>query len=466
MTSSSLVSRLIWLLATTLAGLWLLGSVTTGMLSVFEVNERLDNALEEVAQRLLPATTDVLAEPQSMKKMATQLVSTMDPKALAYQILGPGGHVAMRSENAPVTPFLLPFQPGFHNVPRYRVYSQTAAAGGYFIEIAEPNLHRHEALRRTVELSALPLLFFLPLSWLLIRWAVHRSMRSLIRLQREIGQRDGSNLTGIPDLQMPAELVPIQTAVNRLLDRLQRALAHERQFAANSAHELRTPIAAVLAQLQVLAAQLTGSPHASRANGIVRQVKTLGNLTEKLLQFSRTGAGLALKRERTAVMTVLRVLIDDFRRQDGVGERLQLTQHLSHEFFVLADIDVLGIAFRNLLENAVRYGAAEAPIDVVIDHDHCVRVLSGGSIIQAEILAQLRMPFQRGTSVGPGGGLGLAIVDNIMGQLGGSLHLLSPATGRADGFEAILVFPAADKALEARERPAAHILGAPIDDAA
>ena len=108
----------------------------------------------------------------------------------------------------------------------------------------------------------------------------------------------------------------------------------------------------------------------------------------------------------------------------------------------------------------------KSPIDVVIDHDHCVRVLSGGSIIQAEILAQLRMPFQRGTSVGPGGGLGLAIVDNIMGQLGGSLHLLSPATGRADGFEAILVFPAADKALEARERPAAHILGAPIDDAA
>ena len=54
------------------------------------------------------------------------------------------------------------------------------------------------------------------------------------------------------------------------------------------------------------------------------------------------------------------------------------------------------------------------------------------------------MPFQRGTSIGPGGGLGLAIVDNIMSQLGGSLHLLSPATGREDGFEATLVFPVED----------------------
>ena len=353
MENRSLVSRLIWLLASTLAGLWLLGSVASGILAMFEVNERLDNALEVVAQRLLPATTDILTEPRAMEKRATQLVSTVDPRALAYQILGTAGNVALRSPNAPATPFSLPLQPGFHDVPDYRVYSQEAAEGGYYIEVGEPKPHRHRALKHAIALSVLPLLFFLPLSWLLIRWVVHRSMRSLIRLQREIGQRDGSNLTGIPDLQMPAELMPIQTAVNRLLDRLQRALANERQFAANSAHELRTPIAAVLAQLQVLSAQSANTQHAARANGIVRQVKALGNLTEKLLQFSRAGAGLALKRERIAVMTVLLVLIDDFRRQDGVGERLRLTQTISHEFFVLADLDVLGIAFRNLFENAV-----------------------------------------------------------------------------------------------------------------
>jgi two-component system OmpR family sensor kinase len=465
--SESLVSRLIWLLASTLAGLWLLGSITSGMLSVFEVNERLDNSLVEVAQRLVPATTDALWQPQTMRTMATQLVSTMDPRALAYQILGPTGSVAMRSENAPETPFVLPMRTGFHNDERYRVYTQTAAAGGYFIEVAEPNMHRHEALHRAIGLSVLPLLFFLPALWLLIRWAVHRSTRSLIQLQQEIGQRDGTNLTPIPDLLMPLELVPIQTAVNRLLDRLQRALANERQFAANSAHELRTPIAAVLAQLQVLSSQLVSTPHAGRATRIVRQVKALGNLTEKLLQFSRTGAGLALKRERIAVMTVLLVLIDDFRRQDGVGKRLQLTQHIDHELILLADIDVLGIALRNLLENAVRYGAPDQPIEVVIDHGNRVRVLSGGPVIPSEVLSDLKMPFQRGGSAVPGGGLGLAIVDNIMSQLGGSLQLLSPASGRPDGFEAILTFP-----VDAQDLPAKHaavdavIRPQPMDDAA
>src|ERR1700691_6547962 len=98
------------MLASSMAGLWLLGSVAAGMLTVFEVNERLDNAIEEVAQRLLPATYDAVQQPRSMQQMARHLVATMDPRALAYQIIGPAGEMVMRSENAPVTPFPVPRQ--------------------------------------------------------------------------------------------------------------------------------------------------------------------------------------------------------------------------------------------------------------------------------------------------------------------------------------------------------------------
>jgi two-component system OmpR family sensor kinase len=115
------VSRLIWLLTSSMAGLWLLGSVAAGMLTVFEISERLDNAIEEVAQRLLPATYDAVQQPRAMQQMARQLVATLDPKALAYQIIGPAGEVAMRSENAPEKPFPVPRQGGFHDTPQYRV---------------------------------------------------------------------------------------------------------------------------------------------------------------------------------------------------------------------------------------------------------------------------------------------------------------------------------------------------------
>jgi two-component system OmpR family sensor kinase len=68
-------------------------------------------------------------------------------------------------------------------------------------------------------------------------------------------------------------------------------------------------------------------------------------------------------------------------------------------------------------------------------------MLNGGAVIPSETLETLKKPFVRGCSVGAGGGLGLAIVDSIMKQIGGSLTLVSPVMGRASGFEARLLFP-------------------------
>ena len=67
MRRGSLVSQLIWMLSSSMAGLWLLGGIAAGALTAFEVNERLDDAIEEVAQRLLPATYDAIQQPQAMQ---------------------------------------------------------------------------------------------------------------------------------------------------------------------------------------------------------------------------------------------------------------------------------------------------------------------------------------------------------------------------------------------------------------
>jgi two-component system, OmpR family, sensor kinase len=270
---------------------------------------------------------------------------------------------------------------------------------------------------------------------------VFRSMSSMDRLRWEIGHRDGSNLSLIPDMGLPTELAPILAAVNRLLERLGRALAAERQFAANSAHELRTPIAAVLAQMQLLSAQLAGAQHAERAARIVNQIKGLSSLAEKLLQLSRAGAGAGMQRERIDIMTVLHVLVDEFRGREDVGDRLVVTAQCPDEFIVQGELDVLGITLRNLIENAVRYGAPDEPIEIVVERGRQIRLLNGGAPIRAETLETLKKPFVRGSSVGAGGGLGLAIVDSVMKQIGGSLTLISPAMGRGSGFEARLVFP-------------------------
>jgi signal transduction histidine kinase len=96
------------------------------------------------------------------------------------------------------------------------------------------------------------------------------------------------------------------------------------------------------------------------------------------------------------------------------------------------ELDVLGITLRNLIENAVRYGAPDEPSEIVVHRDRQIRLLNGGAVIPSETLEALKKPFVRGSSVG--GGLGLAIVDSVMRQIGGSLTLISPVMGRVSGF--------------------------------
>jgi two-component system OmpR family sensor kinase len=148
-----------------------------------------------------------------------------------------------------------------------------------------------------------------------------------------------------------------------------------------------------------------------------------------------------MQQERIDMLTILQVLVDEFRRREDVGDRLVVTAECSDEFIVQGELDVLGITLRNLIENAVRYGAPDEPIEIVIGRDRQIRLLNGGAVISSETLEALKKPFVRGSSVGAGGGLGLAIVDSVMGQIGGSLTLISPVMGRVSGFEARLVFP-------------------------
>jgi two-component system OmpR family sensor kinase len=211
MANRSIVSRLIWLLASALAGLWLLGSVAAAMLTRFEVNERLDNTLEEAAQRLMPIGEGLLSEPEAMRSLGEHLLPALDPRAIAYQIVSGTGQLILRSPNAPEVPFNSTPQRGFHDGPHYRVYTAPVTNGPYWLEVAEPQTHRREAVSRAIELAVSPLLAFLPLSWIVIRWAVRRSFSPLVKLQSEIGSRSGTNLAQIPDLQFPAELLPIHT---------------------------------------------------------------------------------------------------------------------------------------------------------------------------------------------------------------------------------------------------------------
>ena len=227
-----------------------------------------------------------------------------------------------------------------------------------------------------------------------------------------------------------------------LLDRLQSAFDAEREFTANSAHELRTPIAGALAQTQRLIAELPRGALVERAGRIETSLSNLGRLAEKLLQLSRAQAGIGAGDKPADLIAVIETIIGDYDRDSGTAGRILLENEADEELIRNVDIDAFAIVMRNLIENALIHGPTDDEVTVKIDGG-IVRVLNGGNVLSQEELAGLKKRFWRGKTKASGSGLGLAIAERIVAQIGGRLDLLSPATGQADGFEARIALPEA-----------------------
>ena len=439
----SISRRLVLVLTAGLGLLWLGAAALSTFATMHEINEVLDSALQETAQRLLPLATYDITEHEEEGGHPIGDDAPGHEEYLIYQIRDAAGRVVLRSHDAPLEPFPIPLVAGFADHDDRRFYTEISGESGYAIQITEVSAHRTETMLDSLFFLAAPMLLLLPLAGVTIFWTVGRSTTAPIRAMREaIRARSGSNLDMIPDDGMPVELAPIVKDVNRLLERLALALAGERAFAANSAHELRTPVAVALAQLQRLSAELGSSPHQGRIDQIIAALRRLGNLVEKMLQLARAESGIAMTGERIDLLPVLRLLLDEFDRNKARSGRIQLDPPQVSSWMGQIDIDAFAIVLRNLLDNALNHGAADKPVRVFLDGSNCLHVVNAGTIVPAPAIPRLTDRFARGDTVAEGSGLGLAIADTIVRQAGGRLDLHSPARGEADGFEAVICLTA------------------------
>jgi two-component system OmpR family sensor kinase len=362
---------------------------------------------------------------------------------ITYQILTRDGRVRLRSHQAPGEAFLVPVQLGFDWDPSgRRIYTEISVDGRFAIQIAEPAGHRSEAVFKTISLLLLPLSGLVLVAGWLVRRVVRRGLAPLLALQRELSLRGRRDLRLLSLRNLPDELGSVVGDVNLLLQRLAQALEAERSFAANSAHELRTPVAAALAQTQVLAAHLgEATPLGQRALAIAEDLRRLTRLTERLLHLSRAEAGVALGGEAVDLVPLLRLLTSDLARQGGNAGRFCFDPRALTAFMVRADLDAMGIVLRNLLENALLHGEPGCSIEVRIEADRRISVHNPAPPIPMSEISTLTERFRRLDRAQPGSGLGLTIAETIMRQIGGALVLHSPSRDGRPGFEAVLSFP-------------------------
>ena len=442
MKSSSLQKRLGLGLTLGMTLLWLGATVGAWLVVQHELNEAFDSALEETAQRILPLAALEISnreEPRDAQHIATL---KMHKEYLTYLVRDANGEILMQSHDANPKIFNKRPSEGFSTTKKYRLYGASAMRGTLFIEIAEPLGHRREAAREALFALLLPLLALIPIS-LLGTWVFVRiSLRSVLAYRRAVEARGVGDLSAINVAQLPAEIDPLADAVNHLLERLRKALEAERSFTANSAHELRTPLAATLAQIQRLRQEAPEGPLRVRAAKIENSLRDLARLSEKLMQLAKAEGGGLLPEAPQDLIPLLAHVVDEWNQSSGHRIELQLPTQAS--VYSAIDPDAFGILLRNVIENALKYGAADQPINVSLTNQALLRVTNGGPTVPESALQQLTDRFVRGNNQASGSGLGLAIAKTIVQGVGASMTLTSPAEGRADGFEVSIQFCSAE----------------------
>ncbi|ESR23965.1 ATP-binding protein [Lutibaculum baratangense] len=436
----SLQRRLGLGLALGVSALWLAAMLAAGLVIRHEFDEAFDSALQEIAQRLLPlAAIDIMGREN---QLAEALVAPLaeHEEFLTYLVRDEEGRILLRSHGADPELFPETPSPGFHETATHRLYGESAISGTITIEVAEPLEHRREATWEAVSALLVPLVVLVPLSLLGALWLVRASLRPLRSFTGEIENRGAADLSPVPVEGVPAEIAPVAEAVNRLINRLRRVLEAERSFSANSAHELRTPVAAALAQTQRLIAEAPEGPLRQRAARIEAQLHRLARLSEKLMQLARAEGGGLVSEVPHDLVPVLAHLVEEMEgTPDGRG-RIRLSPPSQGGLLSHLDPDAFAILMRNLMENALRHGKPGGRAEVGVS-DRAVRVANEGAVVSPETIAAIKGRFARGTTAATGSGLGLAIADAIAAGSGGSLELRSPASGMADGFEAIFRLP-------------------------
>jgi two-component system OmpR family sensor kinase len=435
----SITRHLVLVLTIGATTLWLLGGLVTMLVVRSELERTLDGGLRETAERVLPLAIDGLTDDTDGDHdpggRHPGLPESGRGEYVVYQVRDANG-LRMRSHDAPEEPFAAPLVEGFVTASPWRIYTTGDPRSGLYIQVAESVERRNAALWGSAAALLLPLLLLIPASILGIRWAVERGMRPLRRLGNEVARRDVANLEPVGDATAPQELRPISSAIDGLLLRLRAAFDAERALAANSAHELRTPIAGSLAQAQRLVDELAGHAAQGRARRVEESLHRLSTLADKLLALSRAEAGVARLAEPIDLLPALRLIAADAQR--AFGPRLTLVVAPGTRLVAQLDLDAFGIVMRNLLENAQLHGPSGGPVEIAVGAGF-VEVSNAGPVVPGDRLAVLARRFERGSAEAPGSGLGLAIVESITRQVGGRLELLSPRPGHADGFTARIV---------------------------
>ena len=307
------------------------------------------------------------------------------------------------------------------------------------IRVAETKNKRNELAREILLSVVVPQIVLILIAGAIVWAGVIRGLAPLGRLQRAIAERSHRDRRPVVLGAVPGEVKPLVDEINALLERLDSILTLQNRFIADAAHQLKTPVAAVQAQLELAARDEDPTRIRESLAKVGAGLQRLARIVSQLLALARNEPEAVRNIRMTAVD--LNALAFE-RASEWVRESLKKRIDLGFEgtnagVIVNGDAARLGELLDNLLDNAVRYTpeGGRVTVRVAAEPEPNVTVSDDGPAIppQEQTLIFERFHRRLGTST-EGSGLGLAIAQEIAQLHGGDISLYEDVDGVGNTF--------------------------------
>lgn len=314
----------------------------------------------------------------------------------------------------------------------WRVYATQDAKTNSKVVVAEMYTLRRELADDIAHSNANILLITYPVFGILVWFIVTLALRSITRVTNEISNRASTYLEPVQLTEIPIEIIPLVAELNRLFIRLRLAFERNKRFAADAAHELRTPLAALKTHVQVALNSDNEQDRNKALEKVIQSVNRSAHVVDQLLTLSRLGEEESLTGLKPVDLHKLATEILAYLAPHALEKDIDIELLPSPPSpIVLGNDTAIGILIRNVVDNAIRYTPHKGEVKVgLIDNGSKIifRVTDTGSGIPIELRERVFERFYRvlGTKAS-GSGLGLAIVHQIAALHHAEIELSTPS---------------------------------------